>query len=93
MDSVTMEIRYQPPTPNEVISILSALHLTGAATGKLLDVGDRTVRRWTAGERDLGFAMLYTLLNRKIDMRIDPGNWRIIARANGLIDRDASAKI
>lgn len=82
MDSELARSKYVPPTPNELRAILKALNLTGAATGKLLDVSDRTVRRWTSGERELSFASLYTLLHRTIgrsigiEWRSDAGDLR-----------------
>jgi hypothetical protein len=51
--------RYRPPTPEDVRAVLRVLGWTGREAAKRLGLGkkgDRTVRRWTGGERKIPYA-------------------------------------
>lgn len=70
------DVRYRPPTPEDVRAVLRVLGWTGKAAATTLGLGkkgDRTVRRWTGGERSIPYAAWrFMLLAAKLaDIRDD----------------------
>jgi len=67
---------YKAPTGPELRRILRALKLTGAAAAALVQRTSRGVRRWTGGDRTMGYSDLYCLVHRRTGVKITPENWR-----------------
>lgn len=77
--AMTAPAAYDPPTPEEVRAILTALGLTGAEAAALVGLSDgRQIRKYTGGSdpRRMAFATLYTLLHRGRFIAISPDRWR-----------------
>lgn len=67
---------YESPQPVELASLLTLWGLSTKAASPLLDVDERTVRKWVSGQRAMPFVSLYTLAHRAGKVTIEPGTWR-----------------
>ena len=67
---------YAPPTPDEFRVLLARWSLTGKAASEALACTERQIRRYTAGQTPVPFAVLYVLAHRYERAEIRPGDWR-----------------
>lgn len=67
---------YRAPTPDEFRALLSKWELTGAAAGDLVGVRGRQIRRYTGGDADVPYAVLFTLAMKCEGVAVSTGRWR-----------------
>lgn len=74
---------YRAPTPDEFRALLSKWELTGAAAGDLVGVKGRQIRRYTGGDADVPYAVLFTLAMKCEGIAVSIGRWRTELRLVG----------
>ncbi len=67
---------YNAPTANEIRALLKTWGLTGAAAAAAIAANSRTMRRYTGGERDVSYPVLFTLAVKFSGHQVSPDNWR-----------------
>ncbi len=80
---------YQPPSTQELLSLMKDCAWTGAKVGALVGVDSRTVRRWTEGERPIPYSawrllLLYAAVGMSKSVKVEPETNKYFKVSDGL---------
>lgn len=67
---------YVAPEAIELRGMLLKWQLTGAAAGMMVGCGSRQIRRYTGGNSEMPYAVLFTLAAKCTGIMIEQGRWR-----------------
>lgn len=76
MQSTYTQAEYKPPTKEEFRALLTRWELTGAQAGALAGLKGRQIRRYTAGDAEAPYAVLFTMAMKQEGISITVDRWR-----------------
>lgn len=81
---------YKPPTPEELEHLLfkvvaPALNIQeskGSQLAALADIDRKKIGQWVSGNGQIPYSVLYTIVNKALDIKISCENWRAEVQIN-----------
>ncbi|WP_298613435.1 hypothetical protein [uncultured Thiothrix sp.] len=82
---------YKPPSPQEleyllfkvIVPALNIEESKGSKLAALADIDRKKIGQWVSGNGQIPYSVLYTIVNKALDIKISCENWRAEVQING----------